>query len=347
MPYDGGELNIGFIGLGQIGAPMARRIEAAGWDLTVWNRRGSAFGSAVVAPTLRAVGAACRVVCICVTAAPDVDEVVIASGLLDAMSAGSILLVHSSIAPSDVQRIGRAAATTGVQVLDAPVSGGLFAAEEGTMTTMVGGDFSAFTSVHPLLKAFASTVSHTGPLGSGLAAKLINNAYFVAQAGLARQAIDIAEKFGIDGATMQALLTTSSGTSFALTAPPTSADPEQAGHVLSLLDKDIRLFRQMLAETGAEPPQLEEIATTAIERLLSQQVPDDSAEIIDHDLLTVDEAKGRLYQEIKDLERVLASLPGDSAEAPPAQARLDALRDAQRRHSTALNAPDRYLRGIK
>ena len=144
---------VGFIGLGSQGAPMAHRIIEGGFPLTLWARRQQSLHpfadtAANTALTPAGVGEASSIVCICVTGDEDVEEVVLgADGALAGMAPGGTLVVHSTVHPETCVRLRGHAAEKGVSVLDAPVSGGGPAAEQGTLLVMVGGDAEDFR--HP------------------------------------------------------------------------------------------------------------------------------------------------------------------------------------------------------
>src|SRR5260221_6890175 len=141
------QLRIGFVGLGEIGAPMARRIVNAGWPLTIYARRTQPLEpfrdtNAVVAKSLRELGERSDVVAICVYDGSQVEEVTLRNGFLAGMRRGGIVLVHSTVPRETCLRLAEAAAPRGIDVLDAPISGGPDSAGAGTLSVMVGGDAS-------------------------------------------------------------------------------------------------------------------------------------------------------------------------------------------------------------
>jgi 3-hydroxyisobutyrate dehydrogenase len=207
---------VGFIGLGNQGAPIARRIAAAGWPLTVWARRPEAaagFG-AVVAETPAALAARCDLIGICVINDDDVREVLGGpNGVLAGVKPGAIIAIHSTILPETIVELAALAAEKGALLFDAPVSGGPRGAEAGTMTVMAGGDAGVLTGARPVFESFADTIMHLGPLGSGLVVKLINNNLCFANMTMGIHALELARGLGIDMAVAARVITASSGAS--------------------------------------------------------------------------------------------------------------------------------------
>ncbi|MGY1499944.1 NAD(P)-dependent oxidoreductase [Streptomyces sp. QTS52] len=210
-------MKVGFIGLGSMGLPMARRIRAEGHGLMLYARRQASlepFAGAdgvTFAATPAELGAAVDAVGICVFDAAGVEEVLFgADGLAGALKAGSVVLVHSTLSPGQIRGIAERAAPYGLRVLDAPVSGGAERALAGELTIMVGGDAEALADVSGLLSALSRHVVHLGGVGAGSYAKLVNNTLFAAQIALADDAMRAGEALGVDPAGLADILTTSS-----------------------------------------------------------------------------------------------------------------------------------------
>jgi 3-hydroxyisobutyrate dehydrogenase-like beta-hydroxyacid dehydrogenase len=186
-----------------MGLPMAQRIQSAGHDLTVFARRQSSLepfaGTEVsIAATPAEMGAVVEVVGICVFDGTGVNEVMFGpEGLVETLRAGSVVLVHSTVAPAEVQKIADEAATFGLRVLDAPVSGGSPKALTGELSVMIGGDVEALADVADLLSALSNHVVHLGGVGTGSLAKLINNSMFSAQIALADDAMRVGASLGV------------------------------------------------------------------------------------------------------------------------------------------------------
>jgi 3-hydroxyisobutyrate dehydrogenase len=214
---------IGFIGLGNMGQPMAARLLEAGFALTVLDadeKTQQAFVSqygGTPASSLSELGATCDVV---ITMLPDghaVRRVVLGEEedgydrLFGSMRQGSILIDMSSSSPTGTQALGKILAQHGLFMLDAPVSGGVLRAENGTLAIMVGGDTAVLKRCRPLFEAMGKRLFETGALGSGHAMKALNN--LVSAAGLiaAAEALLIGHRFGLEPTVMIDILNASTG----------------------------------------------------------------------------------------------------------------------------------------
>lgn len=173
-------MRIGFVGLGTMGAPMAHRLLAAGYDVTVHNRTRSreeplAAAGAKRATSPRAAAEGADVVFTMVSDTPDVQAVVLGeNGVALGMKKGGVLVDMSTISPATTRRIATAVLEHGVDMLDAPVSGGSEGAEKGTLSIMVGGEVAALEQVRPVLQHLGSTITHVGSSGAGQVAKAVN-----------------------------------------------------------------------------------------------------------------------------------------------------------------------------
>lgn len=170
-----------FLGLGVMGAPMARHLLSAGHEVSVWNRtraRAEAFvaahgGRLAAGPADAADGA--DVVLACVGADADVLAVTSgAGGAFGAMRAGALFVDHTTASAEVARRLDAEASLRGLLWLDAPVSGGQAGAEAGTLSVMCGGSEAAFAAAAPVLAAYGRTIGHIGPAGSGQLAKMVN-----------------------------------------------------------------------------------------------------------------------------------------------------------------------------
>jgi 3-hydroxyisobutyrate dehydrogenase len=263
---------VGFIGLGDQGGAIAEMIVRGGFPLDVWARRPAStedllrLGARAQADPAE-LGRRCDVVGICVLDDAGVEEVVTGTGLLSAMAAGSTLLVHSTVAPDTCRRLAARAADTGVDVLDAPVSGGRAAALRGTLSVFVGGDPEAFDRVRPVLSTFGNSVRRVGPVGTAQIVKLINNALFVANVGMARQAIQLGETLGVEPALLSELLAASSGRSAGLEVIPALFGTAWGEQARELLAKDVDLAARLVQARGSWPDAFIEAARAAITRM--------------------------------------------------------------------------------
>ncbi|MER2124293.1 MAG: 2-hydroxy-3-oxopropionate reductase [Exiguobacterium indicum] len=194
---------VGFIGLGIMGKPMALNILKAGYDVTVNDlntesvetlvQAGAAFG------TPADMGATCDVIITMLPASHHVEQVVLGeNGLLQTATAGTILIDMSSISPVASVEIAQQAALRGVEMLDAPVSGGEPKAIDGTLSIMVGGKDDVFETVRSLLEVVGASVTLVGKNGSGVTAKLANQIIVNLNIAAMSEALTLAAKAGID-----------------------------------------------------------------------------------------------------------------------------------------------------
>ncbi len=265
------QIRAGFIGLGDQGKGMADRLIACGVPTTLWARRAESLepyrGSAAsFAETRAELGANSDVVGICVVDDAGVQDVVLGeSGVLAGMSPGSVLAIHSTISLEVCHHIARIAAERGVGVIDAPVSGGGFAAAEGKLTVLVGGDDENYEKCRAELETFGGNVIHLGPLGSGLIAKLVNNTLHAAHYALARDAMVAGTRLGLDEHALGRALSVSSGNSFSLnTAVAVGGFGVLAPMVGPLLRKDIGIFDRLTGERDAPTGSLIAVADEAL-----------------------------------------------------------------------------------
>jgi 3-hydroxyisobutyrate dehydrogenase len=246
----------GFIGLGSQGAGMAQRIIEQGVPTTLWARRERSLepfaGTAAVAADLIELGRTSDVVGICVTDGVAVRDVTLGPrGVLAGMADGSVLALHSTIGTDECAEIAEAAAARGVEVIDAPVSGGGAAAAAGRLTVYVGGTDDAVARARPVLETYGDPILHMGALGSGLRTKLLNNALNSAHFALAHDALAIGAVLGLDPATLGEALRNGSGRSFSLEVfVGLGSFDAIADHVGPIMSKDIGLFER---ETGNAP----------------------------------------------------------------------------------------------
>lgn len=172
---------IGFIGLGDIGSPMAMRLHQQGHNLTVWNRnpeRSRAFfdiGVAVAGSAAELAGSS-DIICLCLSSGAAIETVVFESdGVAEADIAPSLIVDHSTISPDETRAFARRLrSSTGTAWLDAPVSGGPVGARAGTLAVMAGGEESDFEIAAPVLQSLGHKVTHVGALGMGQLAKACN-----------------------------------------------------------------------------------------------------------------------------------------------------------------------------
>jgi 3-hydroxyisobutyrate dehydrogenase len=174
-------MKIGFIGVGNIGAPIARQLLMAGHALVVHDRRRDATavllaGGAAWAESPAALAAECEVVCTCLPGPKEMEEVCLGEGALVAsLKPGALYIDHTTNAPALVRHVHALLAEKNVAMLDAPVSGGMEGAQSRDLLVMAGGDAEAFERARPLFDAIAKRVMHTGGIGTGSIAKIMHN----------------------------------------------------------------------------------------------------------------------------------------------------------------------------
>ena len=261
------KLQTAFIGLGQQGGPMAERMLAAGYPLTVWARRAEALVSYVEAGATAAaslVELACKADHIGICVIDDAGVAQICEELIPAMTAGSLLAVHSTILPESCEALAKRCSDAGIAFLDAPVSGGGGAAAAGTLTVMCGGNEAAFAQAKPVFESFAGTLVRLGPAGSGQRAKIVNNALMAANMGLAHAALNAGADLAIDRIALAELIKASSGRSFGFEVYARLPSPAAFVHGAPLLVKDVNLLRNILPESE-EAALLRDTAKTFLE----------------------------------------------------------------------------------
>jgi len=209
-------MEVGFIGLGLMGRPMALNLIKAGHTVHVWSRRRASMQpllDAGAAECASAAELACRaaVTISMVADAPDVEQVTlgpggVAEGVTEGASAGHIHIDMSTIAPAAARSIAERLAARGVTALDAPVSGGEPGAIAGTLTIMVGGDAAAFEHVRPLFEAMGRSVTRIGEVGAGQVAKACNQIITGVGVAAVAEAVNFAHKSGVDAAKVREAL---------------------------------------------------------------------------------------------------------------------------------------------
>ena len=254
-------MKIGFIGLGNMGAPMARNLAAAGHDVT---------GFDLLAPMPEGVRAAASA-----TEAAGGAEVVVAmlpngailrtvaAEVIPAMARGAVLCDCSTVDVESARAVAAQAAAAGLLALDAPVSGGVGGAAAGTLTFMAGGPDAAFAIVKPLFDVMGQKAVHCGGAGAGQAAKICNNMILGVTMIATCEAFALADRLGLDRQKMFDVVSTSSGYSWTMNAycpapgvgPKSPADNGyRPGFAAELMLKDLRLSQQAAEAADADTP---------------------------------------------------------------------------------------------
>jgi 3-hydroxyisobutyrate dehydrogenase len=255
-------LNVAFLGLGSIGRVMARRVAGAGFPLAVWNRtadRAESFAREHEARLGRSAAEAAKdadVVVTCLSTSLDVEEV-LEAGLYGGLTRGATLLDCTSGDPATSRRIAERLVQRGVSFMDAPVSGGVKGAEEGTLTVMCGGDAATLERVRPVIEAFGRKIVHCGPVGAGDAVKAMNQALLALTIWGTGEALVALSKLGVSAKVALEVINASSGRSNAsMNLFPervlTRAFPRTFR--LALLDKDARIAAQIARDERVPAP---------------------------------------------------------------------------------------------
>ncbi|MCX7384613.1 MAG: NAD(P)-dependent oxidoreductase [Alphaproteobacteria bacterium] len=254
-------MKIGFIGVGNMGGPMCRNIiKNTNHDVVVFDLNRAAMAAcegARAGASVAEVAAECDVVITSLPMPAIVEAVVLGeAGVAANMRPGTTFIDLSTNAPSTAQKLNAALAARGVTMLEAPVSGGVPRAVDGSITIMVGGEDSVFEAQRPLLASFSGAVVHVGAIGMGSTAKLINNMLAFANMATASEGIMMGLAAGIDLDKLAEVVKGSSGASSAfigLCARALSGH-RQAAFALDLAHKDLRLAQQLADEVGVPSP---------------------------------------------------------------------------------------------
>jgi len=198
-------MRIGFIGIGLMGLPLCHRLLAAGHALTVWNRspekcRPLTDNGATVAASPAALAAASDLLLLCVSDTAAVEAVVFGTdGIAAGAHAGLLVADHSSIAPSATRALAaRLREATGARWVDAPVSGGVIGAEQGTLVIMAGGAADDVARIHPVLACYSQRLTRMGDVGAGQVTKVCNQLVVAANSLLIAETVALAERAGVD-----------------------------------------------------------------------------------------------------------------------------------------------------
>ncbi len=245
-PKAGEAVRVGWVGLGDQGAPMARAIAEAGFELHIWVRREASLTALDGLPylrheTLAELGAASDLIGLCLREDSDIEELLTARGLLASLRPGTVLINHGTGLPGYAESIAGRASETGVTVLDAPVSGGRPGAEARQLTTIVGGPREALATARPVMESFSRKIAYMGESGSGQTGKLINNALLMMNQKNVQAILALANNLRLDLDALVDLLLSGTGRSFALEALTGAVTTGNAEHlkVLQIIDMDI------------------------------------------------------------------------------------------------------------
>jgi 3-hydroxyisobutyrate dehydrogenase len=260
---------IGFIGLGNMGAPMAANLVKAGhqvigFDTAAGRAEALAANGGRAASTAAEAAAAGETVITMLPAGPDVRSVYLGDcGVLARARKDALLIDCSTIDVETARAVAADAADAGFDMLDAPVSGGVVGAETAGLTFMVGGNAEAFERGRLLLAAMGRTIVHAGPAGNGQVAKICNNMILGVSMIAVCEAFSLAEQLGLAAQTLFDISAKSSGQCWALTSycpvpgpvPPSPANRDYvAGFTAAMMLKDLRLAQQAAGGSAAATP---------------------------------------------------------------------------------------------
>jgi 3-hydroxyisobutyrate dehydrogenase-like beta-hydroxyacid dehydrogenase len=259
-----GIVNVGFIGLGAMGLPMAKRVVGAGFKThTTFHLRREpaeelrALG-AEIETTPRDVAASADVIITILPADAELHETVFGpAGILEGFSAGKVLVEMTSGTAMALQEVERGIQSRGGQVLDAPVSGGTTAAAQGTLTIMAGGDVTLLERCRPLLETMGTRIVHVGEAGHGKVVKMVNQALAAIHLLAIGETFALGVKCGVDPATLYDVVKTSSGYSkmMDLRLPGFLLEGSfQPGFKLDLMKKDVNVALASARSSGVSLP---------------------------------------------------------------------------------------------
>jgi len=274
---------VGVIGTGAIGSRICGRLALHGNDVLAWDLSPPALAAAAArgarpAPSAAAVARECPVVILCLTDERSVEDVLLGQDSISAdLQPGALVIDTTSSAPSVTRRAATALAERRVELIDAPVSRGVPAAEAGTLSIMAGGSESAYERALPVLRQFGTDVYHAGPIGSGHAAKALNMLLLGVAMTATAEALAIGRSAGLHEEQLLTFINSHSGQSYASQVhyvkwvlPRTF----QAGFTMALMEKDVRIGVEMAHELGL--PTLVTGRLHDLYRLALRHVPPDT-----------------------------------------------------------------------
>jgi 3-hydroxyisobutyrate dehydrogenase-like beta-hydroxyacid dehydrogenase len=250
---------VGFIGLGEMGLPMALNLIARGFDVTGYDIRPEAVrafeaaGGRAAASSREAARAADATVVMVRTPQQAEDVLLGPAGGIAAARSDAVLIVMSTVGVATMQRLGTAARQRGLAFLDAPVSGGRARAEAGTLTVIVGGSHRDLATARPVLGAMGSQIEHVGEVGAGTAVKMANQVLLTISLLAAREAADLAAAQNVGTERLWEVLRSCTGTTWVVENWPTVAGwlrDYRPGSSLDILVKDTALALEQAQEIG-------------------------------------------------------------------------------------------------
>jgi 2-hydroxy-3-oxopropionate reductase len=264
---------VGVIGLGAMGAPMARNLLKGGHTVSVFARREEATAPLITLGARRTaspaeVASLSDVIVTMVIDTRAVEDVVLGSrGVIEGANPGSVLIDHSTIEPDGARRVAAAVKARGIEMLDAPVSGGAAVAEAGMLSIMAGGDEAVLERVRPIIACYGQTIVHIGPSGAGQVAKACNQICTIVNTLGAAEAMLLAERAGLDPTKVKDVLMSGFGASrmLEMQAPKMIARNFEGKVESRLHHKDIHIVLDMARALGIELP-----ASAAAARVIAE-----------------------------------------------------------------------------
>ena len=256
-------MKTGIIGLGAMGAPMARNLHRAGHLAAIWNRTagtatqlGDELGI-TPAESPAALAAACELIILSVSADEDVLSVI--DALLPGLLPGSVVMDTSTVSRETAQRAAEKLAAVNTAFMDAPVSGGIEGARKGTLAMMVGGDADVLARVQPVLDSIAGRVAHMGPVGAGQATKAVNQVMAAGINQAVSEALAFAEKLDLPLDQVIDVVGSGAAGNWFLThrGPTMTKQKYDPGFRVALHHKDLAICKQMAAEFDVAMPLVE------------------------------------------------------------------------------------------
>jgi 2-hydroxy-3-oxopropionate reductase len=264
---------VGFIGLGVMGRSMAVNLVRAGHEVVAYDVRRAAVDDLMAngarpAADIAETSARADVVVTMLPDTPQVEEVVLApGGLAENPPPGRLVVDMSTIAPTAARRLAAAMAERGVDMLDAPVSGGPQGAENGTLSIMIGGGEEAFRRARPVLEAMGKTIVHVGAAGAGQTVKCCNQLMVGLHIQAACEALALGRAAGLDLHKLREVLLGGAAASWMLQnhAPQMLAKDDRAGFRIDLQLKDLRLVNELAFELGVPLPGTAQVTSLYLE----------------------------------------------------------------------------------
>src|SRR6185503_12408329 len=249
-------ISVGFVGLGNMGNPMALNVLKKGFPLTVFDLNPKAIQNVVEAGAKGAASAAdvirnCEVLLSCLPGSPESEGFYLgAGGAIELAKSGMALVDLSSVLPSTPRKLEARAKARGVQFLESPVSGGVTGARAATLAVMTGGDAAVLERVRPILKSIGPNIYHVGPAGAGNTVKAINNMLSTVNACAMYEGLMVGIKSGLDIKVMAEIIKNSSGNSNAIPRIERALIPRnfEPGFKVQLMNKDLDTFNTIARE---------------------------------------------------------------------------------------------------